>query len=368
MDITEHVVERRMEEGEIWEEFLVKWMLEKWKDLKPCWEMVLIPLASNGEERERTGIGFKIHHAFADGYSLLHILDKLTGCQSPYLVKDFEKGWFFTQMRQILEVPLNMGVFGGGGSASKNPFPVKVNFTPEGKHIREFQVSFTTVKLEDVKRIRRKYGVKLASVLLTIMTGAMRRYALEVEGREEIPEEFLGALTLPWPKHPTRQPGTRNKDKLCNHWVTAFLKLPLKENNPELRIKLIDAGIRLWQEELGLDKFTGRVMHPMMWVVPRVMGEDAVGLDTGSGGGLTSIVGGEQGYSLLGKNVTNIYPWIALPDNTPFTGLNCFTFAEGGKLNLTFGAHPSVFKIQENLNNFSEKLFHDELDSFLQLI
>ncbi|CAL8143427.1 unnamed protein product [Orchesella dallaii] len=368
LDINEHVVERRMEEGEIWEEFLVKWMLEKWKQLKPCWEIIVVPLKRNGMENEETIVAFKIHHGLADGYSLIHILDKLTGCQSPYLVKDFEKGWVFKQMKQILEMPLTIRKFGGWGGVENNPFRVKLNFATEGKFVDEFQMGFTTVNLEDVKRIRRNYGVKLASVLLTIMTGAMRRYALEVEGREEIPEEFLGALTLPWPKHPTRQPGTRNKDKLCNHWVTGFLKLPLKEQDPEVRVKTIEAGIHLWQEELGLDKFMGRIMLPLMWLVPRLMGEDEIGLDAGSGGGVTSLVGSEQEYTLLGKRVKNVFPWMVITDTTPFTGLNCFTFSHGGKLNLSFGAHPSVLMKQENLNLFSQKLFHEELERFLKLI
>jgi len=78
--------ERNVDDGKCLEEVVAEWLLEKYSKDSPCWELILVPLESANE----TAVAFKIHHAFADGYSVLHILDKLTENQSPYLVKDFE--------------------------------------------------------------------------------------------------------------------------------------------------------------------------------------------------------------------------------------------------------------------------------------
>ncbi|CAL8143428.1 unnamed protein product [Orchesella dallaii] len=366
LDINEHVVERRMERGKKLEKFLVDWIHEEWKQLKPCWEMILVPLNRNGGANEQTGIAFKIHHAFADGYSLLHILDRLTGCKSPYLVKDFKEG-MLTQMTQLLEGPLHLGKF-GGGEPSRNPFRVRLDSVPEGmRRKHEYLLSFTSVNLEDVKRIRRKYNVKMFSVLFTIISGALRRYLLEVEKKEVVPEEYIVGMTLPWPRHPSVQAGTANKDKMCNHWVVALLKVPLREPNPELRLKAIDAELHQWQEGLGLDKFIGRIMQPLMWTMPRFFVEKATADDVGAGGGLTSLVGAEEGYTFLGNEVTNVHPFIAVPDNNPWLALSCFSFSHKGRMELTFGAHPSVFGDQGKLNYLCQKLFHDEFYGFLQM-
>lgn len=72
-------------EGQTLEDLISKWILTKYKTNSPCWEIMLVPLRAINQ----TALAMKIHHAFADGYSVLYILDKLTQNTSPYLVKDF---------------------------------------------------------------------------------------------------------------------------------------------------------------------------------------------------------------------------------------------------------------------------------------
>lgn len=87
VDVNRKILEKTLPEGQILEDFVVSWMLEKYEENSSCWEIIVVGWVGF----DKTVVGFKIHHAFADGYTLLYILEKLTGnSSSPYLVKDFE--------------------------------------------------------------------------------------------------------------------------------------------------------------------------------------------------------------------------------------------------------------------------------------
>lgn len=211
--LTEHIKEATLEKSMSLERFLADWLLNGYPENRPCWELVLVTGHSEAFG-ETFAMAFKIHHALADGYSLLHILDKLSSNTSPYLVKDFPESGF-TQFCQLLEAPLNMSMV-SGMPVEKNPFRVK--------SIKPYQwmLSFTSFPLDKLKDIRRKDDVHMTSVILTIIIGALRQHILAggVEGvtDKDIPEKFTIGNTLPWPRHPSRQSGLANRDKICNHW------------------------------------------------------------------------------------------------------------------------------------------------------
>jgi hypothetical protein len=103
LDLEKQITERVLEPGRDLNDFIAKWFLEqKFQDKSPLWEIMLLnlPLTCNTEEHE-TILLFKNHHCLADGYSFIHIVDKLTGNASPYFVKDeddtlFQKVSFVT--------------------------------------------------------------------------------------------------------------------------------------------------------------------------------------------------------------------------------------------------------------------------------
>jgi len=92
------IFERKLKPGESLELLMENWMEKNYVEFSPAWELMVIPIYANnnatdeslieGETVQETVIAFKIHHVFADGYSLLHMLDALTGNKSPYLVKE----------------------------------------------------------------------------------------------------------------------------------------------------------------------------------------------------------------------------------------------------------------------------------------
>jgi hypothetical protein len=56
---------------------------------KPNWEILLIHLKNYEDDPSpKTVIVFKLDHGLGDGYTFVHMVEKLTGIKSPYLVKD----------------------------------------------------------------------------------------------------------------------------------------------------------------------------------------------------------------------------------------------------------------------------------------
>jgi len=76
----------------------------------------------------------------------------------------------------------------------------------------EILYSFFTLDLESVKRVRRRTGAHVISILLTLLGGVLRRLLIEQRGQKEaeLPDHIYTAHSLPWPSHP--------RNKLCNEW------------------------------------------------------------------------------------------------------------------------------------------------------
>jgi hypothetical protein len=60
---------------------------------KPNWEILLIHVQQSSKEEGlcKTVMVFKLDHGLGDGYTIAHLVERLTGINSPYLVK--EKHW-----------------------------------------------------------------------------------------------------------------------------------------------------------------------------------------------------------------------------------------------------------------------------------
>jgi len=76
-------------------------------------------------------------------------------------------------------------------------------------------LEFTSWNLATIKKIRKKYNVNFASVILCIVSQSLREILVE-NGGNEFPTDIFAGITLPWPNHPAHQKGPKNV--LCNHW------------------------------------------------------------------------------------------------------------------------------------------------------
>jgi hypothetical protein len=64
---------------------------------KPNWEILLIHVQERSKKEGfcKTVMIFKLDHGLGDGYTFAHLVERLTGINSPYVVK--EKHWSFLE-------------------------------------------------------------------------------------------------------------------------------------------------------------------------------------------------------------------------------------------------------------------------------
>jgi len=116
-------------------------------------------------------------------------------------------------------------------------------------------VSFSSISLEDVKRVKRACGTTVNDVVLALCTGALRRYLLE---GDELPAEPLVA-TVPVSVAP--EVGNRRG---ANKISAMFVALPCQIEDPLERLEAIHQGTKGAKEEhhaLGADVLLNWAEH-----------------------------------------------------------------------------------------------------------
>lgn len=169
---------------------------------QPLWEFHLISGLQDGKH----ALIFKLHHACADGLAALKMFARTVAepdnleVNWPPTEKDssLRKNWFaFTR---LLKNPLRP-LYNNMASMVLKIYLFKLSFGKSGKptpqHTRFIgpisnQRSYATLdfSLHDFRRINRKFGSSENELLMTLYSGALRRYLLD---RQELPERSLHA-------------------------------------------------------------------------------------------------------------------------------------------------------------------------------
>lgn len=77
-------------------------------------------------------------------------------------------------------------------------------------------LSMTTLDLESTKKIRRVSQTHFATVGMCLLAGALRRYFLENNLKDQLPPWISIMHSLPRPGHPLQE--------MVNHWQVSYLK------------------------------------------------------------------------------------------------------------------------------------------------
>ncbi|CAL8121772.1 unnamed protein product [Orchesella dallaii] len=357
LQLDKHIYVRNLKGGESLDHVIQEWMEQSYAEYAPAWEVMMVPFVPETGDKSRvyqTAVCFKIHHVFADGYSLLHILDTLTDHRSgsPYLVKDPNESWS-KRILDVLSLPVNLRYLGGDASPKYNPIKIPA---PQ----QYWRYTFTGVDVELVKSIRKKYEVHFASVMLTLTAGSIRQFILETHSEKQLPNILAIADTLPlWPQHPALQ------HHLCNHWTLGVIKTPAVGDDALTRL-LETEKYFLQFHQAGLQKVATNYLFPLAWLLPAVVSEKALETDKfGFNLGLTSLVGGTD-YKFLGNNVDHIYPLLTLVDSHPYTAFSWFTFSHSGKLDITLAAAPCLFPGETSMSRMTSQYFQTELEKLCE--
>ena len=225
---------------------------------KPLWELWVV----EGLENDRFGIIAKIHHCMIDGVSGIDLTGILLNV-APTSEVEPPGHWTprpgpsgtqlvvaeaaraarrtvdtMTSLRnlagQSLEMAMNLGgrtfaamnSLRSGWLSPASRTPLNPDLGPNRR------VDWTESSLEDVKRIRRAFGISVNDVLLTVVTGALRSFLTDVRGFSVEGIEFRAMVPVS-----TRKPDQRGA--LGNQVAMWLVTLPVSEHEPLRRLQKV---------------------------------------------------------------------------------------------------------------------------------
>ena len=172
------------------------------KDRSP-WELLIIPKYDgnhSGSNKEGTVLVLRIHHAMADGHSILKLLLKLfnakaTKVPQPCAPEFPSRNWQSLLILPLL-LPYRLAETVLDSHDGKNCWHLV------GKKLsRKYYAFFSDkVSVDQIKEIKNHYNVGYDVVLFALAIGATRR--LMIEARQEVPKSIACFAPLPLPKHP----------------------------------------------------------------------------------------------------------------------------------------------------------------------
>jgi diacylglycerol O-acyltransferase len=245
---------------------------------KPLWEMYIVEGLRGGQ----IAVVTKIHHCTIDGVSGAELLSQLFDLEpeppartepaqpvsvDEHLPSDLQlmaqsigtrltrplgltklawrTGWALLDVRRVR-------ARGSGRAALPLTTPrtsLNASITPHRR------VAFSSISLEDAKRIRKACDTTLNDVILAVCAGALRRYFIE---GDELPEDPLVA-TVPVSTAPTV-----SNQRGANKVSAMFVTLPCQIADPVERLRVIREGTKGAKEEhnaLGADVLLNWAEH-----------------------------------------------------------------------------------------------------------
>lgn len=181
----------------------------------PLWEMWAIEGLDGSDARKggRLAVLTKVHHAAVDGVTGANLMSQLCSVEpsspapepveasadaNPLRIALGGLGRFASRPISLATSVLPSTVSTvvdtvrrvAGGRAMANPFAAPQ--TPfNGSITAHRNVAFSQLDLEDVKRVKDHFGVKVNDVVMALVSGVLRRYLID---RDELPESSLVAM------------------------------------------------------------------------------------------------------------------------------------------------------------------------------
>jgi WS/DGAT/MGAT family acyltransferase len=157
------------------------------------------------------------------------------------------------------------------------------------------------VAVADVKAVGRALGGTVNDVLLSAMTGGLRRY---LEGRGERTEGINVRAAMPVNLRPLE----RMAD-LGNHFGLIFLSLPVGIADPVARLAELGRRARALKRSAepvvvyGILQLLGKVPHAVQRLVVRIFGAKTTAV-------MTNVPGPRQRLHLAGQRIRDIFFWV----------------------------------------------------------
>lgn len=282
-----HFQTKQLERGADFKPIVAGWFQEKFQKGLPLWQMLVLN-ATGDNSNDYSYFAFKAHHVLLDGYSFVHLLDKLTGGTSPgewsrsnsptnnnykqyeendkpeKSIKDDNKT-VWEELKILFSVPEVVAAFTFPNVSWKDS-----KRFPASKPLSNFEMlpmACGTCSLEPVREIRRKLGVNFPAVVYGLQAGVLREALINgcannsPVSEENLPENMLISTSLPVVgcEHP--------KNKLTNHWSGGYIKVPVKLGSAKERVLKANQSLQMILKDEGT-YIIWKYLAYMLWLIP----------------------------------------------------------------------------------------------------
>ena len=174
-----------------------------WKEGRSPWEILVIHNFENKKAPGKTCsvVTLRIHHALADGYSILKMMLRFVDVEDAAVPKpNFAKSPFllriFRPLALALKLPYDAAHF------VINSFDGPNSWHLVGKKLsRKYEVFYSDdIDVDKIKEIKREHGVSYNAAAYGITAGAMREMMLQMGQR--LPTSLACFVPIPLPRHP----------------------------------------------------------------------------------------------------------------------------------------------------------------------
>ncbi len=320
---------------------------------RPLWEMWII----EGLEGNRFAVINKVHHCMIDGVSGVDLMTVLMSAEAdaeipeapPYVPRPEPSGFELLQgeivrrMRLPFEAARDARNLLNEARDARQEFLSRLraisetigttlrpaSMTPLNQRVgphRRFD--WTTMEIREIKEIRRALGGSLNDVVLTIATGAVRRF---LQQRRVDPSELDFRVLAPVSVRTQDERG-----KFGNRVSAWILALPVGEPDPREQLKAISRRtekLKSSKQAVGAEVLT----QVAEWTPATLLSLGARNATRLLPFNLvvTNIPGPQVPLYLLGARMEEIYPYVPLAENL---GLGIALFSYDGKLGWGFNA------------------------------
>lgn len=374
-DLDQHILEETLPgEGgyEAFRERVSELMSEALDYNRPLWQVHLI----NNIGTPGNAIVMRTHHCMADGMALIAVMFAMTALtaeaslsapkQEPELDKISGSGNIFqvagkTAGRIVGTVSspskmLDLAKLGGAGAMTtmrllmKKPDPI-TRFKGQ-LHVRKVPAWSKPIPLDDVKAIKNVFKGTVNDVLLTAMTGGLRRYLLE-KGDDVTDLKFRAAVPVN-----LRPPGKGTE--LGNHFGLVFLTLPVGIEDPlERMVKLKKRMDRIKNSPeaivaIGILRAIGMTPLEIQRIIVGIFGAKSTAV-------MTNVPGPKDAFFLAGQKVDTVMFWVPMSGRV---GLGVSIFSYNNMVRLGIATDAALVPDPQRIIDG----FYAEMDDLMELV
>ncbi|CAG7835229.1 unnamed protein product [Allacma fusca] len=299
------------------------------------WEILLY----TGYQSDKSVVVFRIHHTLGDGYSFNHLVDEMIEQSSKYMVK-IPPLSVSERCRLLATAPTRVA------SLYQEAFTHSDCFTKR-KINDQGVVSITSVPLDVMKAIRRKTNTHFATVGMSVLGGAIRRFYLEQN--RKMPAYVSVMHSLPKSGHPLTQ--------MCNHWGVGLFKVPLSCPSALERLEKTE---RSYNQYMG-DQYD-QLIHshiPLFSLLPNAFLKLFFSTNFGTGMGFTSVPAYDKEAHLWGHRVLNMYKIFGLQWRQSAVAAAVYT--HNGQVAYTIFSNKDIIEDQAGVDQVTREYLHAEV-------